>query len=174
LPCSTSRLIEPSRSSAGRSRPSNAWHAKGTSRGLRASGRAWLDRVKSEVDLWTELAAKLSSTRSHPGRLGTYQECVTQRMQMAAEDGRRMSDECQRFLQNLPACCPTGGRPTGPERVLDLAEHPVHCIRAKRADDTSKVCSRRMNEQVAHKLCRIGSGRRGLQINIGNSGRVLR
>lgn len=134
--------------------------------GLIARSRKWI--------YGPALAAKLSSTHSHPDALGSYQECVTQRMQMAAEDGRRMSDECQRFLQNLPACCPTGGRPAGAESVLDLAEHPVHCIRAKRADDTSKVCSRRMNRQVAHKLCRIGSGRRGLQTNIGNSGRVLR
>ena len=32
------------------------------------ASRAWLDRVKSEVELWTELATKLSSTRSLPGR----------------------------------------------------------------------------------------------------------
>ena len=53
------------------------------------ASRAWLDRVKSEMDLWTGLATKLSSTRSLPDALGTYQQCVTQRMQMAAEDGRR-------------------------------------------------------------------------------------
>jgi hypothetical protein len=76
------------------------------------ASRAWLDRVKSEVDLWTELAAKLSSTRSLPDALGTYQECVTQRMQMAAEDGRRMADECQRFLQKFARLLPNGS-PTG-------------------------------------------------------------
>jgi len=75
------------------------------------ASRAWLDRVKSEVDLWTELAAKLSSTRSLPDALGTYQECGTQRMQMAAEDGRRMADECQRFLQEI--------RPPAAQRVAD-------------------------------------------------------
>ena len=108
------------------------------------ASRAWLDRVKSEVELWTELATKLSSTRSLPDALGTYQQCVTQRMQMAAEDGRRMSDEYQRFLQKFTRLLPNGWRPAGPERVLDLAEHPVHCIRAKSADDTSKVWTCRM------------------------------
>ena len=108
------------------------------------ASRAWLDRLKSEMELWTELATKLSSTRSLPDALGTYQQCVTQRMQMAAEDGRRMSDEYQRFLQKFTRLCPTGGRPAEPERVLDLAEHPVHCIRAKSADDTGKVWTRRM------------------------------
>ena len=77
------------------------------------ASRAWLDRVKSEVDLWAELATKLSATRSLPEALGTYQECVTQRMQMAADDGRRMSEECQKILQKftrtLPNGWPTGG-----------------------------------------------------------------
>lgn len=36
--------------------------------------RGWLDRVRSEVDLWTDLAAKLPATRSLPEALGTYQE----------------------------------------------------------------------------------------------------
>lgn len=57
--------------------------------------------MKSEVDLWTELAAKLSVTRSLPEAIGTYQEYVTHRMQMAAEDGRRMSEECQKLLQRF-------------------------------------------------------------------------
>jgi len=32
------------------------------------SSRAWLARVKSEGDLWSELAKKLSETRSAPGQ----------------------------------------------------------------------------------------------------------
>lgn len=62
--------------------------------GLIARSRKWI--------YGPALAAKLSSTRSHPGALGTYQESVTQRMQMAAEDGRRMSDECQRSCRICP------------------------------------------------------------------------
>jgi hypothetical protein len=76
------------------------------------ANRAWLARVKSEVDLWSGLATKLAATRSLPEALGTYQECVTQRMQMAAEDGRRMSDECQKFLQKFTQQS-TNGWPTG-------------------------------------------------------------
>jgi hypothetical protein len=44
---------------------------------VQASG-AWLARVKSEVDLWSELAAKLSATRSMPEALESYQKFVTQ------------------------------------------------------------------------------------------------
>jgi hypothetical protein len=76
------------------------------------ASRAWLARVRSEVDLWTELAAKLTATRSLPEALGTYQACVTQRMQMAAEDGRRMSEECQKLLQTFTRPLPNGW-PTG-------------------------------------------------------------
>ena len=60
------------------------------------ASQAWLARVKSEADFWTGLTNKWTVTRSLPEALGAYQECVTQRMQMAAEDGRRMSDECQK------------------------------------------------------------------------------
>src|SRR6266545_8165038 len=60
------------------------------------ASRAWLARVKSEVDLWSELAAKLSSTKSPPEALEAYRECVAQRMQMAAEDGQRLMEDCQK------------------------------------------------------------------------------
>jgi hypothetical protein len=91
------------------------------------ASRAWLDRVKSEVDLWTELAAKLSVTRFLPEAIGTYHEYVTHRIQMAAEDGRRMSAECQNFCNGSPGRCPTGGRPGVPERnrVLQISRRKV-------------------------------------------------
>ena len=57
--------------------------------------RAWLARVKSEVDLWSELATKLTASRSIPEAMTAYQEFVTERMQMAAEDGRRSYDDYQ-------------------------------------------------------------------------------
>jgi hypothetical protein len=65
------------------------------------ASRAWLERVKSEVDLWSELASKLASTRSVPEALEAYQACAAQRMQMATEDGRRLADECQASMQKI-------------------------------------------------------------------------
>src|SRR2546421_9794209 len=59
------------------------------------ASRAWLARVKSEADLWSGLATKLSSTRSVSEALESYQKCVAQRMQMAAEDGRQLFEQCQ-------------------------------------------------------------------------------
>ncbi len=65
------------------------------------ASRAWLARVKSEVDLWSELAAKLTATHSVPEILQTYQKCVAQRMQMAAEDGRQLFEECQKITKKI-------------------------------------------------------------------------
>ena len=72
------------------------------------ASRACLDRVKSEVQLWTELPTKLSSTRSLGDARGAYHKCVTQRMQMVAEYGRHVSDEGQRFLQKFTRLLPNG------------------------------------------------------------------
>jgi len=65
------------------------------------ASRAWLARVKSEVDFWSELGAKLAATRSAPEALETYQKSAAQRMQMAAEDGRRLSEDCQKIMHKI-------------------------------------------------------------------------
>jgi hypothetical protein len=74
------------------------------------TSRAWLDRVKSEVELWSALATKLAGARSAPEALELYQKCLAQRMQMAAEDWRRLSDDCQKVMQTITQF-PTDGRP---------------------------------------------------------------
>ena len=76
------------------------------------ASRAWLARVKSEVDLWSELASKLSATRSAPEALEAYQKCAAQRMQMAADDGRRLLDECQNVTHRISRSL-ANGWPTG-------------------------------------------------------------
>jgi hypothetical protein len=65
------------------------------------TSRAWLARVQSEVELWSQLAAKLSTTHSVPEALSAYQESVTQRMQMAADDGKRLSSDCQELIGRI-------------------------------------------------------------------------
>jgi hypothetical protein len=63
--------------------------------------RAWLARVKSESEFWSELAAKVSGARSVPDALGAYQQCVAQRMQMAAEDGRQVVEDSQKIMGTI-------------------------------------------------------------------------
>jgi hypothetical protein len=76
------------------------------------ASRAWLARVQSEVDLWSHLAAKVTATRSIPEALSAYRESVAQRMQMAAEDGKRLSDDCREIMAKISSSL-TKGWPTG-------------------------------------------------------------
>ena len=65
------------------------------------ASRAWVDRVQSEISLWSDLASKLSSTKSIPEAFETYTTCVSQRMQMAADDGRKLAEEAQQITQKF-------------------------------------------------------------------------
>jgi hypothetical protein len=65
------------------------------------AGRIWLARMKSEVELWSELAAKLTTVRSVPEALEAYNESVSQEMQMTAEDGKRLLHECEQISQKI-------------------------------------------------------------------------
>ncbi len=50
------------------------------------ASHAWLARVQSEVAMWSDLATKLTASRSVPEALEAYTKCVSQQMQMTAED----------------------------------------------------------------------------------------
>lgn len=65
------------------------------------ASRAWIDRMQSEISLWSDLASKLSSTKSVPEAVETYTKCMSQRMQMAADDGRRLVEEAQQLTQKF-------------------------------------------------------------------------
>ena len=75
------------------------------------ASRAWLNRVNSEIALWSELATKLSTTRSIPEALEVYQKCAAQRMQMAVEDGQRLFDECRNITQKVTQAMSNGWSP---------------------------------------------------------------
>jgi hypothetical protein len=57
--------------------------------------------VQSDVALWSELATKLTATRTVPEALEAYSKCVSQRTQMTAEDGQRLFNDCQQITQKL-------------------------------------------------------------------------
>jgi len=62
------------------------------------ASRAWIERVKSEVALWSDLAAKLSASKSLPDGVDACRDVVTQRMKLAAEDGQRLFEEGQKII----------------------------------------------------------------------------
>jgi len=61
------------------------------------ASRVWIARMRSEVELWSDLAAKVTASHSVPEGLDAYRDCVSQRMQMAADDGRRLFDDAQKM-----------------------------------------------------------------------------
>ena len=72
------------------------------------AGRAWLARVKSEVELWSELAAKLTTVRSVPEALEACTKSVSQEMQMTAEAGQRLLHECEQITQKMTEAVSNG------------------------------------------------------------------
>jgi len=75
------------------------------------ASRGWIDRMQSEISLWSDLANKLSGSKSVPEAFEAYTKCVSQRMQMAAEDGRKLVDEAQQITQKI-AQSMGNGKPT--------------------------------------------------------------
>jgi hypothetical protein len=65
------------------------------------ASQAWVSRVKSEVELWSELVAKLASSKSVPEGLEAYRDSISHRMEMAVEDGRRMLEQGQKLIASL-------------------------------------------------------------------------
>ena len=62
---------------------------------------AWISRVRSELDLWSELATKLAGNRSVPSAMEACQECVTKRMKLAADDGKHLLVDGNKFIRTL-------------------------------------------------------------------------
>ena len=63
--------------------------------------RYWLDRMQSEAALWAGLGPKLASTHSVPEAFEVYGKCVSQQMQMTAEDTQHLFNDCQQMTQRI-------------------------------------------------------------------------
>jgi hypothetical protein len=65
---------------------------------LESMNQAWIERAKSEATLASELVTKLTSARSVPETASAYQECLGKRMDLLADDSRRLLSDSQRFM----------------------------------------------------------------------------
>jgi hypothetical protein len=72
------------------------------------ASHAWTERMKSEMELWSALATKLSTARSVPEAIEVYQKGVAQRMQMAAEDGRQLLDDYRNITEKITRAMSSG------------------------------------------------------------------
>jgi hypothetical protein len=70
--------------------------------------QAWFERAKSEATLASELVTKLTNARSVPETANICQETLSKRMDLLADDSRRLLADSQRFI-NLSARFLTNG-----------------------------------------------------------------
>ena len=67
---------------------------------LEQANRDWLARAEKEHALASELAAKLAGARSLPDVAKEYQEWMTRRMQLMAEDSQKFFADSQKFMNS--------------------------------------------------------------------------
>ena len=70
--------------------------------------QAWLARTQSEVDLASELTNKLIAARSLPDATAAWQEWANKRMNLLAEDGRRLVADGQKVMECGARLCSNG------------------------------------------------------------------
>jgi hypothetical protein len=80
---------------------------------LQGLSRNWLDRMQSEAALASEFATKLTVARSIPGTAAVYQEWANRRMELAAEDAKRLVDGSQKFVETSTRLLSSGWPPDG-------------------------------------------------------------
>ncbi len=71
--------------------------------------RRWADRVQSEANLASDFAAKLIAARSIPDVLAAGQEWTQHRLELMAEDGKRVLEDTQKLMQSGGRLMLTGG-----------------------------------------------------------------
>jgi len=61
--------------------------------------RSWFERLQSEAALASEFTARLTAARSLPETATVCQDWTKRRMEMSAEDAKRLMTDGQKFLQ---------------------------------------------------------------------------
>jgi hypothetical protein len=56
---------------------------------------------ESQADPWSQLTTKLTANRPMPDAVAAYQNCIVQRMQIAVEDGRQLSQDARRITRAI-------------------------------------------------------------------------
>lgn len=63
------------------------------------ANKRWLNRIQAEASLSSEFVSKLSSAHSIPDAMNVYQEWGARRLEMMAEDVKRVMDDTQKLMQ---------------------------------------------------------------------------
>ena len=75
--------------------------------------REWTARAQTEAEFATEFAGKLSAARSIPDTATIYQEWLTRRMELFAEDSRRVVADSQKLMAAAARLLSQGGMAGG-------------------------------------------------------------
>lgn len=65
---------------------------------LEKASQSWVTRIKSEIELWSDLSKKVSGSHTISEGLDAYRDCVAKRMKMAVDDGQRLFNEGQNII----------------------------------------------------------------------------
>jgi len=77
---------------------------------LQEANKAWVARVQSEASLASQLASELAAARSIPETATAWQHWTKRRMELFAEDSRRLLADAEKLMA-------TGGRMLGNDRA---------------------------------------------------------
>jgi hypothetical protein len=72
------------------------------------ANRMWAARMKTETELATEFAGKLSAARTLPETAAVVQEWMTRRMALFTEDSQRFVADMQKFMTAGTQLMPKG------------------------------------------------------------------
>ena len=80
---------------------------------LQQMNRNWLDRMQSDATLVSEFATELTAARSIPETATVSQKWAARRMEMAAEDAKRLLADGQSFMETGVHLLSNGWLPNG-------------------------------------------------------------
>ena len=80
---------------------------------IREANQKLLDRMQSEAALASEFASKLAASRSLSDTTTVCQEWSKRRMELFAEDGKRLMADSQKFVEKVARLLSKGWTPNG-------------------------------------------------------------
>ena len=81
---------------------------------IRHANKTWLDRLQSEATLASELAGKLAESHSASDTTAACQDWAKRRMELFAEDSKRLMTDSQKFMEKAGRLLSTGWLANGP------------------------------------------------------------
>jgi Phasin protein len=76
---------------------------------IQGANRRWMDRFRSEANLASEFASKLSGARTIPDAMAVSRDWATRYFQMLAEDGRHFADDTRKLMETGARMFSNGG-----------------------------------------------------------------